>query len=169
MKEKQMTSEEIATENEDLGYGSLFMSTLKNRYADFMGKSTRRELWTFLIIGNIIILITAIVPPVSAIISLILFIPIIALWTRRIRDAGLAGWWAWIFIITIIPLIFIAFTPTDYFKSISQKIGGKIDESLSSNSKSKNSIASLKDAHTLLEKGAISQLEFDKIKKSVLG
>jgi len=169
MREKQIISDEIATENEDLGYGSLFTSTLKNRYADFMEKSTRRELWTFLIIGNIILLITAIIPPISAIISLILFIPGIALWTRRIRDTGLPGWWAWILIITIIPLIFIAFTPTGYFKSISQKIGGKIDESLSTKLNSKDSLESLNNAHVLLEKGAISQIEFDKIKKNILG
>jgi hypothetical protein len=171
MNESTLSPKKVVTHHE-LGYFDLFKQSLFQKYYDFSTSSTRRELWSYLIIGNLIaIALSLIFPPAGALFTLGFLLPTIALWTRRIRDTGLPGWWGWLFIPTFLPLVFIAFTPTNYFKSISTKIGDKIDDSLSTRSKTKDakdSMESLSKAHSLLEKNVITQAEFDKIKKDLM-
>ena len=154
---------------EEMNYFDYFKRALFEKYTDFSSTSRRIELWSYLIIGNIIIIaVGAIFPPAGALLSFAFLIPTLAIWTRRIRDTGLPGWWAWIFIPTIIPLLIVAFISTDSFKSIRQKVGAKIDDSLDTKTKPKDAVEAIKTAKELLDAGTITQSEFDKIKKDLL-
>jgi len=45
----------------------------------------------------------------DAVFALVAFIPTIAVSIRRIHDVGLSGWWGWIFLPLVIPMIIVAF------------------------------------------------------------
>jgi hypothetical protein len=125
-----------------------------------------------LIIGNIIsILLQIFFPPAAGFWTIFVLIPSLSLWTRRIRDTGLPGWWGFILIPIMLPLIFIAFTPTNYFRGISKKVKSKFNDTLDSRKNPSAEIKymeSLNQANQLLKDGAITHDEYDKIKKRIL-
>lgn len=77
------------------------------RYFDFMGRSTRSEFWfgflfTLIVDWGCMRLIGGIV---SNVVSIVLFIPMMALCVRRFRDAGLSVWWY------LVPALFVYLIP----------------------------------------------------------
>ncbi len=64
-------------------------------YFDVMGRSTRAEFWFGLLFVFVTNWFFALVAhgTISAIVSAILFIPLMALTIRRFRDAGVSVWW----------------------------------------------------------------------------
>jgi len=103
---------------------SLYFSSWRN-YATFNAKAKRLELWLFLIV-NFLIKIALMMISIEmgfmvtshpdetrtlldAVFALVAFIPTIAVSIRRIHDVGLSGWWGWIFLPLVIPMIIVAF------------------------------------------------------------
>jgi uncharacterized membrane protein YhaH (DUF805 family) len=83
--------------------------TVLKKYAVFSGRARRREYWTFtlvnILIGIALGIITFVVPPLRAlghVYSLVLLIPSLAVFVRRLHDTGRSGWW---FFIGFIPLV----------------------------------------------------------------
>lgn len=96
-----------------------FLTSMR-RYADFSGRSTRREFWLFFVFGvlsYVLLQVLALVIPlvashgttlddaatttlagvtflIPAVLTLLaLFIPYLSVSVRRLHDAGFSGWW----------------------------------------------------------------------------
>ncbi len=70
------------------------------RYADFSGRASRAEYWTFVLINFVISLILQVLAVgaealalLSLIFSLVTLIPTIAAGVRRMHDTGHSGWY----------------------------------------------------------------------------
>ncbi len=91
-----------------------FMEALR-KYADFSGRSRRKEYWFFVLFYLIIYLVLAIVDTVilgsegigllTTLFALAMLIPGIAVSVRRLHDTGRSGWWILIGFIPFIGLI----------------------------------------------------------------
>ena len=87
-----------------------FIKALK-QYADFNGRARRKEYWMFYLFYIIFYLVLSFVDGIlgtfvlSLLFSLGLFIPSIAIATRRLHDTGRSGWWQLIAIVPIIGVI----------------------------------------------------------------
>ena len=91
-----------------------FLLALK-KYAEFSGRSQRSEYWFFVLFYILILIGLTIVDTMtglmnaeygfgllSAVFSLAMFIPSIAVGVRRLHDIGRTGWWI---LIGLVPLI----------------------------------------------------------------
>lgn len=92
------------------------------RWSDFNGKSNTRELWmavlvnfligiVFTILGRII----GIFNTIEAIYGLVILIPMIALWIRRMHDVGKSGWnllWWLLPVVGWIYVVYLAIQPS---------------------------------------------------------
>lgn len=102
-------------------FNDYFLDTIKSRYVDFKGRSTRSEYWYFILFIFIISIILSLVdtllinpalgmtPPEAAkggllapIFALAVLLPKIAVGIRRLHDIGKSGWW---YLIILIPII----------------------------------------------------------------
>lgn len=87
-----------------------FIDAFKN-YADFSGRSRRKEYWMFVLIYSIIYIALAVIDDVlntvwlATIFILIVIIPSISITTRRLHDTGRTGWWQLIYLVPLIGLI----------------------------------------------------------------
>ena len=88
------------------------------KYANFNGRASRSEYWWFQLFYIIVIFVAVIfdsmyidnsqaMGPVELICTLILLLPALSVWARRLHDVGRSGWWMLIFITVIgmIPLL----------------------------------------------------------------
>jgi uncharacterized membrane protein YhaH (DUF805 family) len=149
------------------------------KYATFSGRATRSEYWYFTLITVIIgILLSGIdvilgtynwdveIGLLGGIFSLVIFIPSLALFVRRLHDTNRTGWWFFLIIIPIIGAIVLL---------IFLCIDSKEDNKYGANPKANNgilkndSISQLEKLSELKEKGIITQEEFDAKKKEILG
>jgi uncharacterized membrane protein YhaH (DUF805 family) len=84
------------------------------KYADFTGRASRKEYWSFLLVMILAFVITSAIDNAtgtvnetsnlgltSIILLVLLMVPGTALCVRRLHDAGHSGWWA---ITTFIPI-----------------------------------------------------------------
>ena len=83
-------------------------------YFDFAGNTSRKDFWLFMLVHLCVSLVLIILDIWSTTIwqsnlgwldlfySLISFIPMLAIITRRLHDIGLSGWWGAVFIIPAI-------------------------------------------------------------------
>ena len=64
------------------------------RYADFRGGTTRPEFWWFFLVNVLIksVLQFIGIPLLFLIYGLVVLIPEIAIWVRRLHDAGYSSW-----------------------------------------------------------------------------
>ncbi|WP_229956802.1 DUF805 domain-containing protein [Parasphingorhabdus litoris] len=96
------------------------------RYAEFSGRSRRKEYWMFFLFSFILGIIASSIDtlllgfplenngPVNAIVSLALLIPSLAVGVRRLHDTGRSGWWMLlIFAIIIGWIVLLIFFVTD--------------------------------------------------------
>ena len=94
-----------------------YLEVLK-KYAQFDGRSRRKEYWMFVLFNFIIALVLGIIDGVlglrigeggngilSTIYSLAVFIPSLAVTVRRLHDTNRTGWWILIGLIPIIGFI----------------------------------------------------------------
>lgn len=88
---------------------SYYFRTLRYQYADFEGRTRRRDYWRFMLIHLLIVVLTQFVISLSeaaiggkvlAAVLLLLslwllgtLIPVLALIVRRLHDIGRSGWW----------------------------------------------------------------------------
>ena len=78
-------------------------------YADFKGRSRRSEYWWFTLF-NIIVsgVISAILPDLAWIWSLVVLVPGLAIAVRRLHDAGKSGWfYLWMLLPLAGPIIIL--------------------------------------------------------------
>lgn len=86
-----------------------YLKVLK-KYAVFQGRARRAEFWYFVLFNFIISFVLAFIEAVlaknsnvlTALYSLAVFIPYLAVSARRLHDTGRSGWWL---LIGLIPLI----------------------------------------------------------------
>ena len=92
----------------------LCYSNAWKRYFDFSGCTSRKEFWLFIWIHLCVTLLFILFDIWSEILwqgnpglldifySLVSFIPMLAIMTRRLHDTGISGWWGAVFIIPAI-------------------------------------------------------------------
>lgn len=83
-----------------------------SKYCCFSGRASRSEFWWWIlftallswVINTIVSLVASpeTVVTVSGIVSLVLLLPTLGLWVRRLHDIDKSGWWA---LISLIPLV----------------------------------------------------------------
>lgn len=66
--------------------GAMFWNSFTTKYAEFSGRATRREYWSFLLTS---IFVTGTCP----IAAIALIIPLLAVTARRLHDTNHSGWW----------------------------------------------------------------------------
>ena len=86
-----------------------FIDPIKNHYADFDGRIGRQEYWMFFLFGFLLSVAFDIigVEVLGMIVSLALFVPSIAMATRRLHDTGRSGWWQLLWFIPIVGWIIL--------------------------------------------------------------
>lgn len=77
------------------------------RGLDFTGTTPRAAFWWFLLAVEMVMVLTSILsqtfgPLPFQIAALLLLLPLVAAFTRRLRDAGLSPWWQ---LISLVPLV----------------------------------------------------------------
>jgi transcriptional regulator with XRE-family HTH domain len=67
---------------------------------DFSGTASRFEYWWFFLFALMVAAVAAVVgAKVSQLVGLIVLLPLLAVGTRRLRDAGRSGWWQLLFLV----------------------------------------------------------------------
>jgi len=92
------------------------------KYAEFSGRSRRKEYWLFMLMTIIVTMVLAAIDitidtfdyeigmgTLSGIFILIIFIPSLAVSVRRLHDTDRTGWWMLASVIPIINLIVMVF------------------------------------------------------------
>lgn len=92
------------------------------KYAEFSGRSRRREYWLFFLFTIIANMVAGVLDvatgtgAISAIVAIVLIVPSIAVLVRRLHDTNRSGWWALLILLPIlgglILLIFCIFKGT---------------------------------------------------------
>lgn len=83
------------------------------KYADFSGRSRRREFWMFVLVNVIIGAIVSLIDRaigtyvLSTIYGLALIIPAFAVGARRLHDINRTGWWQLLPVIPIVGIIIL--------------------------------------------------------------
>lgn len=87
-----------------------FTDALK-KYAEFSGRSNRKEFWMFVLVYVIIYIGLSVIDGffgtilLSTLFSLLVLVPNISITTRRLHDTGRSGWWQLIYLVPLIGLI----------------------------------------------------------------
>lgn len=105
------------------GFNTYFVDYLKNNYANFNGRISRRQYWMFAlysfvisIVFNIAIAILPFLAILSLIYSLALLVPSFSLIIRRLHDVNLSGWFLLVAIVPVLgalALLFLLCMPGD--------------------------------------------------------
>lgn len=99
-----------------------FIQPITTQYADFTGRTRRRDFWMYSLFTALLSLVLSFVDSIlglnigasegsegfgvlSLILSLALFIPGLAIMARRLHDIGRSGWWMLIILIPFIGAI----------------------------------------------------------------
>ncbi|TQV62370.1 MAG: DUF805 domain-containing protein [Sulfurovum sp.] len=91
------------------------VTTCFNKYLVFEGRATRSEFWWFMLFGFVVNLVLAMIhPTLETLFSLAIFLPSLAVGTRRLHDVDKSGWWQLLHIIPLIgTIVLIVFFATD--------------------------------------------------------
>lgn len=95
-------------------FNIFFFDVVKNQYADFKGRATRRQFWMYILWNIVLSIVVGIVGsiifgntgsqqnPLSMLFSVLLLVPSLAIGARRLHDIGKSGWWQ---LVGLIPLL----------------------------------------------------------------
>jgi uncharacterized membrane protein YhaH (DUF805 family) len=97
----------------------IYLKSIFYKYADFKGRSTFVEYWTFFLYNVVIMIIVAITaglyraPVLVPAYQVVIFLPWVSAGVRRLHDTGRSGWWL------ILPLynFYLLTTPSGQNKS----------------------------------------------------
>lgn len=98
-----------------------YLKVVRDNYFNFSGRARRQEFWMFMLINFIIAAILSVLDSVlglnfgseqqngmlNTIYSLLVFIPTLALYVRRLHDYGKSGWWILLLFFIIIGWIWL--------------------------------------------------------------
>lgn len=92
-----------------------------NKYATFSGRARRKEYWMFVLFNflfaagiQIVEMALGTTGALSALYSLAVFLPGLAVCVRRLHDIGKSGWWCLIALVPIVgAIVLIVFACTD--------------------------------------------------------
>ena len=92
-----------------MGFGEA-VRTCMRKYVDFYGRASRAEYWWFLLFAILVDIVAGILDstlwpsagsrttgPLGGLASLALFLPLLAVFVRRMHDLDRTGWWALFF------------------------------------------------------------------------
>lgn len=103
----------LPNQGETMDFATAVKTVVMQKYANFSGRAIRSEYWWFILAYIVAYLVLAIVDYVlgvqllTAILSLGLLIPSIAVGIRRLHDLDKSGWWLLIGLVPIVGLILI--------------------------------------------------------------
>jgi len=87
-----------------------FQESIKHcltNYANFNGKATKSEFWWFFLFQVLAVVVAEIISPtLGSLVSLLLFIPYLAVAVRRLHDVNKSGWW-YLIAFTVVGVIFL--------------------------------------------------------------
>lgn len=102
-------------------FQTYFMDVLKNHYADFKGRATRKQYWLYVLFMFVLVFAIGLVGGITAaatgdtsklpgllvggiffLLWLVLLIPSLAIQVRRLHDTNRSGWWI---LLGIIPFV----------------------------------------------------------------
>lgn len=87
---------------EKLGFGQAIKLFFQN-FTNFSGRSRRSEYWWVCLFNMIVsTIIGLILPDISWIWTVVMFVPTLALCLRRLHDIGKSGWW---YLLVFVPLV----------------------------------------------------------------
>ena len=97
-----------------------YLKVVKDNYANFNGRASRKEYWMFFLFNIIIYIavgvLSAVISPFLLLIyGLAIIIPSIAVGARRLHDVGKPGWF---FLLGIIPFVNVYILVLSFFPSI---------------------------------------------------
>lgn len=100
---------------------TLAFRTVLSKYANFSGRASRPEFWWWVLAVFLLTALTQLIDaflmapmlgfdvgsetagqPLSMLVSIILFLPGLAVAARRLHDIGRSGWWLFLYLIPII-------------------------------------------------------------------
>ena len=88
-----------------------FMTSIKTclgKYADFNGRARRSEFWWWILATEVVNILLRVlgVPLLATLVALAVFVPTLAVGSRRLHDTGRSGWWQLI-ALTVIGIILL--------------------------------------------------------------
>lgn len=93
------------------------VSTCFSKYATFSGRASRSEYWYFSLFGFLICLIIGLIPIIGVLIDfiilLIILLPSLAAFSRRMHDINKSGWWFLLYFTGIGGIILFIFLVTE--------------------------------------------------------
>jgi len=90
-----------------------FLNPIKNHYADFSGRTGRKEFWMYVLSYVVIYVVIALVASLidlqalTLLFSLAVIVPSWAITARRLHDINMSGWWQLIGLVPLIGLVVI--------------------------------------------------------------
>ena len=70
------------------------VQTCLKKYVDFSGRASRSEYWYFALAYFILMIVSGMISEMlSSVLALGVFLPSLAVATRRLHDIGKSGWW----------------------------------------------------------------------------
>lgn len=97
---------------------NLYLSVLKGKYAQFNGRASRTEYWTFTLVNVAISIVLMLVERafgghgsgfLNTLFGFGVLIPGVAVLIRRLHDTDRSGWWALLMAVPFANLVLLAF------------------------------------------------------------
>ncbi|MDY5481212.1 MAG: DUF805 domain-containing protein [Veillonella caviae] len=93
-----------------------FVDSMKNKYATFSGRASRKEYWSFVLFSIIVSIVVSIIDVsfdfneiLINIVSVIFFIPSISVTVRRLHDLNKSGWWYLIYFLPLLGALYMLY------------------------------------------------------------
>ncbi|MGN6537627.1 MAG: DUF805 domain-containing protein [Mesorhizobium sp.] len=156
-------------------------------YATFSGRATRSQFWLFTLVYFVILVVAFLIDQgidptgearwAAGIVSLVHFIPSLAIWVRRLRDINRSGWWlliAFVPLVGLIVLIVFACTASQPAMAGTPSPtgwpnGNAIPRGTTNCGPDASSLDRLEKLSALRASGALSDEEFATMKNQIMG
>ncbi|WP_251423655.1 DUF805 domain-containing protein [Veillonella agrestimuris] len=93
-----------------------FVSAMKDKFATFSGRASRKEYWSFVLFSIIFAIVAALLDVafetneiISNLVSVIFIVPSISVTVRRLHDVNKSGWWYFIYLVPLFGALYILY------------------------------------------------------------